>query len=966
MFNPLDPYGYLDEEEKQPGSPGHILDFLSYFDRPRNAVAAGIKGLGQGDPLGGFWRGLTGEEDVSFGDLVGIERGRPDDDWATWLAKSGSRFALDAVLDPLNVLFMPAKATGMIGKGLMAAGIPEGSTAIGQAWKYLPDAVQYENIANKMAESGLARRFAHRLPQTEKYGWMEDLIDDVSLQSQNIPIRTAVKSGNEGMDELLKGTAYTPRDVYARAEGIGPQDLASEAARVHVDPLKRMNEQMFGTRNELLDDLGLPTHQMVDESYVQHVPHKQVPGHEIPEEGERIWVGGKPYWKMPTREKAKLLGDAPYTENAFNQPHAEIASWRRTQDPDIGQLGMAPDVQVAVGKLADKRTGVKRLEDGTYIHEPTGYEVFPTRASLEDVKGVMPKGSMLENPVDAFGKNLDWMDRQSTFLRTIKGLREKGAAQHYAGPDTLLEGYVPLNIPGFENMQVLPGIRNRLENLARVDWNKNLPGMWDEELLGAALNTKAGRALQDATGTWKRFALLDPGWMSANVVSNVQLQGLNGMRLRDMVQRNADAIKGIWGKDDVIEGIKNTDLLTELAKRKAVDVEGLWGGALREGAEKGTKTKAALDAITGKLGIGEGAGDVAQSGIKFVGDKLIDPFFKFGSKLEDQGKLAMAIDYIKKNAPDFANLNATDKTRVLDEAAKLAKKTLFDYSSLTPYERKLQQVVPFYNWMRNVTGATGKMANERPDILGRYGRGIDTVMEPMDREDKKIADSWVQQSGPAYGAMGTKFGKDAENRNLMALMGRFLPHGQIEALTKRPGETLLSSINPLLKAPVEVATNQNFFKGRPIDPLAGPISMFTAPLTGGMHDLGRSKILGKDVPASVEYLAGVLPGGRQLRQVDTLGRGFGLWDDPGKGPMEPGDAMIWSLSGGKTYPFDRDRALLNRQREDKAAEGQIKSRIRFANKRGDTSQLEYYMKLLEEDMAARAERRRKQWGPDAV
>jgi hypothetical protein len=483
---------------------------------------------------------------------------------------------------------------------------------------------------------------------------------------------------------------------------------------------------------------------------------------------------------------------------------------------------------------------------------------------------------------------------------------------------------------------------------------------------GGALN-KAGvpsHLFEDLTKTWKRMALFDPGWLAGNIATNPQLQVLNGMRIRDLPGRTVQGIQARMGRDVLGEG---TDLLEEMAKRRAVEAGGLWGGALRDpDAIPGEKTKAALDWITNKIGVGKSAGDYASRGIGALGDYVIDPFFKFGQGVEDVGKLSMAIDYIKKNAPDYANLNATDKTRVLDEAAKLGKKTLFDYSNLSPYEQNLQKIFPFYNWMRNITGATGKMAYERPDILARYGRGLDTVMEPMPERDKDIADDWVRQSGPIYGAMGTRLGKDPEGRDLMGLAARYLPHGQLEALTKRPGESLLSMVNPLLKMPVEIATNKNFFKNRPIDALAGPLGMFTNPITGGAYDLGRSKILGRDVPASVEYLAGVLPGGRQLRQLDTWGRGLGWWDDPGKGPIEPGDAAIWSLSGGKAYPFDRDRALLNRQREEKAAEGQIKSRMRFANKRGDMSQYEYYMQLLQEDMMRRQELRRTRWGQDAV
>jgi len=873
------------------------------------------------------------------------------------------------VLDPLNVLFAPAKAAGVVGRGLLKVGVPEGASVVGQAWKHLPDAVQYENLANKAFESNMGRRWMQRAPDTEKYRWLNPLMDAVQRESDDVPIRMAVKQANEGLAARMAeaeaaGTPFTLRDVYSRAEGVGPDDLAAAAAREHVDPLKIKHEAKFDTRNQLLTNLDLPEHLMVNEDYVRHVPHRQRV-HEIPEEGQRVWVGGQPRWQMPQHEAAKRIGDAPYSVNPYTQPHAEILSWRRMQDPDIGQLGMAPDVEVAVGKLADKRTGVKRLEDGRYIHKESGLEVFPVRASLDAVESVTPKGTMLTNPADAFGENLKWMDKQITMLRVIQGARDKGALVHYGGPDTLMDGFVPLRIPGFENFQTTPGVRNHLENLAKTHWDRNTPGLWDEELLNRALDTKAGRGLKFATGHAKRYMLLDPSWMIANTVSGVQQQGLNGVSLLGLLPRNIDALRVMKGKTDILDGITNQDFLSEMARRRVVGAEGLWGQGMREGREHGEISKMLIDKLTDKIGYGQGAGDIAQKGMaKFGG--AVDKFFEAGSRLEDQGKLTVAINRFKEKYPNFANLNETDKVKALDDVANAAKKAMFDYGGLTPYERNLQQLIPFYNWTRNIAASTGKMALEKPQTLGKYGRGLDTVFEPMDREDKVIADDWVKQSGPIYGALGTRFGRDEEGRNLMGLLARYLPHGQLEQFVNRPKDTALGLLNPYLKALPEVLGNYNTFKGRPIDPLASFPGMFINPLIGGTHDLGRSKILGQDVPASVEYLHGFLPGGRQLRQLDTWGRGLGLWEDPNKGPIEPGDALAWSVTGGKAYPFDRDRALINRQREDRAREAAVRSRLRFASKKGDLSQYEYYMQLLQEDIMRRQELRRTRWGQDAV
>src|SRR3990172_8523242 len=108
----------LAPEEQQ----GHVLDILGLFDRPRNAVATAVQEGLSDDPnqsfLGGLGRGITGEKQTSWGDVVGLDPATSEMGWPEWLARSGGRLAMDVVADPLNIAFAPAKAAGGLGKGI--------------------------------------------------------------------------------------------------------------------------------------------------------------------------------------------------------------------------------------------------------------------------------------------------------------------------------------------------------------------------------------------------------------------------------------------------------------------------------------------------------------------------------------------------------------------------------------------------------------------------------------------------------------------------------------------------------------------------------------------------------------------------------------------------------------------------------------------------------------------------------
>ncbi len=950
---------YAPEEQEGKGLGGQILDILGYFDRPRNAIATALSYLPEGLMAAGagFWGGLTGKEQTSFGDLIGIEPGRSDEEWLPWLAKSGSRLALDVVLDPLNVLFAPAKAAGVFGRAAKALGAPEGKTLIGQAWRHLPEAVQYENIANKLAESSLGQRFAHKLPETEKYGGIEDIIAQRLREGDIYPLQREFLTAEQALGDLLKAEgAPSRRDIFRAAEQVNTDDL-DEITRQALDilaPLRKTHEQKFLELSEKKKAHGLPGMGLTPEDFVAYMPH--VKAADAPE-----IMKGREYAVFPFEERnIRRAGNIPYTTDLTQYP-AEIQAWKR-----VDEFGNPIGEPLAIGKFDDPRTPIvaKQLPNGEtqFIHKDTGELVVPIRATLEQKSMVLPEGFLIDDPTKALYKTNAYLQSQINFLDLMDDFKKSGLIREIGEDAKLTPGYTQLKIPGFEKFEAPSAVTNRLTNLSKTMWAPTeMP--WDEEILRAFAGSKLGKAFSDVTGHWARYALFDPGWAIANKISNIQLPLLHsGMRLRDVPGLQFEAYKTLLGKGDIL-GMPAKDFLEEMAIRGGISksslgiegAQGLYGSMLRQEGEPGAKTRQVVDWLSGKVGLGELPGKIAQKGVGGI-QKITDKFFNLSQKyVEDADRLAVAIDWLKKNAPNFTKMEPAEKARALDKAAAAAKSVLFDYRNLTPYEQNLRLFFPFYAWTRNIMGAAGKAAYEKPNVLANYSRVLNTIFEPLPKEQKEIADDWVKYSAPIIGipGLGLQFGKDEENRQMMGILARFLPYGQLEGIFKRPTEGLLSMLNPYLKMTVEIPTNYNLFKSRPIDPLAGPVGMFVNPFLGLPHDIARSKPFGTDIPASTEYLLGFIPGGRQMRQVDTLGRALGLWEDPLRGPIEPSDALVWSLSGGKLYPFDIDRALANRLREERAREWAIKSRINYANQRRDEAQLMHYRMLLENELRDR-------------
>lgn len=181
-----------------------------------------------------------------------------------------------------------------------------------------------------------------------------------------------------------------------------------------------------------------------------------------------------------------------------------------------------------------------------------------------------------------------------------------------------------------------------------------------------------------------------------------------------------------------------------------------------------------------------------------------------------------------------------------EAAAEAMRAAHFDYGrNLTQFERDwVRPLVPFYNFQKAIYPQIGRMLYETPG--GLAGQGI------------RFGSALRQQEGflPPYlgGGLAVPLGQEDETGTRRYLTKLDLPYEQPfelfstgpDALSKT-AMRVLGNLNPLLKAPLEIATNRQFYSGRELDdlysrtgiPLADQIAM-NSPLQPLLYAAGTA------------------------------------------------------------------------------------------------------------------------------
>lgn len=195
--------------------------------------------------------------------------------------------------------------------------------------------------------------------------------------------------------------------------------------------------------------------------------------------------------------------------------------------------------------------------------------------------------------------------------------------------------------------------------------------------------------------------------------------------------------------------------------------------------------------------------DIMEKAGSFTDKMLNNPYMNFMGKVNEiEGQFV--------RVAHFADLLKRGKSA--EEAGKLVRKFHPDVNGLTPIETKyLRRIFPFYTWLRQaIPVVLSTMVSKPGRVSGLFkaeynaaiaaGQNPDNIIDPF--PDDKLYPSFIRNNltGPLAGDFGLNLGTPAEG-----VLG--------DVLQGNPARNIGGMLNPVLKAPYEIATRTNVGTG---------------------------------------------------------------------------------------------------------------------------------------------------------
>lgn len=620
----------------------------------------------------------------------------------------------------------------------------------------------------------------------------------------------------------------------------------------------------------------------------------------------------------------------------------ELLEQQRAAGVDIGDLGETymPHIRSAeLDELVNKPQ--KKNFDG----------ISPSAKSPSAISREV-EGTVAEiNAKNIYGTNKFFIDDPAVML----GTAEFRAANAIAGKK-FLNDVQQLGIKADEapsNYKEIPGVSGlkfapEVANLA----NRSYKVLTDEQEMRKFLKVYDG-----ATNWWKMWSLgIRPAYHAKNVVGNVWNAYLGGLT-NPKTYGDAAVFQTKLAQNKLtgtIAGKPTQELYDEMSKRGVFGEGQYGGGEFPRVLERELAPTKVTDFITPS-----------------TRNAFLRAGFKVGQTLEDNARIALFLDQVKKG-------------KSYDQAGKHVQKYLFDYGDVSPFEQStLKRVMPFYTWSRKNIPLQLEAIVAHPDKLSKLGLGISNVQQAAGVDyipDPSQVPEYLTEKAPVY------VGQDKENavvsavtlENLLPFFDlgpftRFLntpvvPKGVLESGSQGLLDFFLSSANPFAKSLLEYALNYDTFKKRAIQEFEGQ----------------TTDMFGVEIPV---HMAKVLSIMVALNELDRLNPGgiFGVRTrDPATGEITSKPSIFGTtresradlpeeqrqaqaLTGVRIFDINMDEAEYNRMRkitgEIKKLQGKIRNaakseRDRYFNQAEEA--LENYLNSwdqLEEEIEARKAQR---------
>jgi len=958
----------------------HVLPILALVDRPRNALAVATENLLDRDPNTGFFQGLkegiTEQKFRHWADLAGIKRPSGDQGWPEWLARTAAHTGGDMILDPAIGLGYAFRGLRALPKVREAADAIYGSSL----GRYLPE-VPMHRAPGFMGKYQEAVRMQNEA--REPVMKMMENVKTAESRARGDYIERLYEIDPELAEEAMKRGAtrkwyMNMRQNYERPlfpDNIPPDvksayDVMREGA---AEALDRLNIERVA--------LGLPPKQKIAESELLNWMPRVLTakGKRLLQRsgilGEKLPMGLSPEEAVSQRQLALWVNPEAYEKKIIQH---------------LGPEGK-PYVSIPGYKYSKVQKLDPRMGEGTgykYYEGPgaEGVAARPIQATLKEIQdaGIATRRHWMEGVGQSYGANILAKENQRAFLHflnegktTLEDYKQLGKGWLMKRADQA-EGIIPkgweqVKIPGLEEYIAPSWAARKLEIYAKRMFNPNTPLGMLESLGDKILKHPIGALFKDATTWWKHNVLVHPGFFMANGLSNPGLMMsevhpfLIPFRMGQAlaVRLAARGTKMFGNMKPVIKGLTNKELDKEFMNRGLrragqYGAEGMTDqfqkemagpGRLRSIAER-YEGRPVLDPLTrGIARFGEGWGGVNQWA-----------FRTFGDSVETNTRYGIAIDWLKKHVK-----GRKPTKEELDRAAYVSNRAAINYENLTPGERQLTMIQPFYAWNRGILGKTAEMLVTKPQHLANMSRMLDAAFDPLGGRNYNIAPDWIKENMPIAGVFGKSiddwmaqlFGAEKLKQGpRLMLGGRFNPYGTVQQWAGRPLKTLLGSLNPWGKAPMELGANYSTYMDQPIDKVVGFPENIVNPIlsaTGlGYFPYSKSSRtpFGLRIPAAYDFLLSQSPIGRGMMEAHELGRGFGAWEDPYRMPISWPETLGWLASGGKFYPFETQKYVKRKRWEGKKQMMNIKSKYKWAIRKGDREGARYYRNLIQEEAKA--------------
>ena len=369
---------------------------------------------------------------------------------------------------------------------------------------------------------------------------------------------------------------------------------------------------------------------------------------------------------------------------------------------------------------------------------------------------------------------------------------------------------------------------------------------------------KAGkiiRTFDTIQNWWKKYSLgTRPAWHTRNAFGNFWNAYLIGGLTNPAKYGQAAAIQKSMqvGKGKVVG---QTDLILGKVTGRSVDKDFIVPGT---GLSREELFNEAVKRGVYESGLyGQELGEAALRQSNIPGHTQwsgINKAFAAGKAVENNARLALFIDGIEKGIKQAAKKGGkVDSEAILDAASLNVRRSLFDYSDLSHFEKTvLKRSIPFYTWTRKNLPAQLRAIAEHPDRANKMNILITAMQKDVGKIDSTDVDQWIKEQFPIFLS-----GKDSEDTYTFFTAMSYLPTAELNRLFQDPKglATMFGQMGtPLLKVPLELVMNYDTFRSKKIDPSQrGP---FWGKFGEGFFKIGKGSqdFLGLEVTPKQKHL----------------------------------------------------------------------------------------------------------------